>query len=88
MADKRLKAAYVQALRANAELLTAWKAALSPERRAQLAAFEGRGLRLGLQLVIPNDAWLINIILLDPAGGIVTLETIELATSGATTTTN
>ena len=60
MANKhreRLRAAYVASLRACGEMLIAWRAALSPERRAELDAFEAKGLRLGLQLIIPKDVW-------------------------------
>ena len=87
-ADERMARAYASALRANAALLIAWKGSLSAERRAELAAFEAKGLRLGLTLTIPERTWIFSVILLDPAGGIVVLETLEASLGGASTSTN
>ena len=53
--NKERKDAYVACLRGGTEMLLAWRAALSSERRVDLDAFEAKGLRLGLQVIIPKD---------------------------------
>jgi hypothetical protein len=58
-------------------LLITWKAGQSAERLRQLAAFEANGMRLGLAVVIPDDRWIVQVTMLDAAGGILVIDTIE-----------
>lgn len=74
-----MKAAYAGVLRHGAQLLAVWRSNLSDHRAAELAAFEAKGLTLGLLISTPGSRVLVQAILTDAAGGIQILDEISLA---------
>lgn len=88
MSTDKLSDAYHAAVRAHRALLLSWRMNLPDERKRQVDAFEAKGLRLGLQMLMPRDDWIVNVVLLDNRGGIVTLETIENNLRGASLAIN
>jgi hypothetical protein len=69
-----------------ATLLTVWRGSLPADRAVQLAEFEALGMRLGVSVKMPADRYVIEIFMLDAAGQIERLDTLEQ--SGASLSVN
>lgn len=81
-----LKTAYAGTLRNGAQLLAVWRSNLSDERAKELAAFEEKGLVLGLMITAPRGSLIVQAILTDVGGGIQPL--CEIGLSGGSLTIN
>lgn len=81
---KNLSDAFIAQVGASGFLLNAWRATLSPERTAHLQELLSKGLRL---LVITSqraDDPIVAVNLIDQAGGVTTLDTIEFVDGAMT----
>lgn len=60
-------------------LIAAWRNHLTDERADQLAMYEAKGLRLGVFVTVPENKYrpVVNIMLVDYAGGMQPLDTIQ-----------
>lgn len=83
-----MKAAFAAHLMSGAALMLAWKTALPAERAAQLVAFEEKGARLGLALMIPGNQWIAQVLLTDQSGDFQIIDTIELALANGSCAVN
>ena len=74
---KNLSDAFVAQVGASGFLLNAWRATLSPERTAHLQEFLSKGLRLVVTTAQREGDPMVVVNLIDQAGGLQTLDTIE-----------
>ena len=82
MSTETMKRLYGGFIHLGGQLLTEWKAGLTPERSEQLAVFEAKGLHPGLLIYVHLNKPAVRVILTDAAGGMTVLDTIALEVVG------